>query len=151
MRVAVTCLAAVLLLLYPCVQADSNLDQATLQQLTRLEQKYFGRNYSSESDAARAERLEKLVFGEAIEGDPASRIKKIVAATGRDAALTPPTVPPPTSESTSPSNESERPPEPSKVDSYTSSKDYVEDPYPHVTELEGAILGATYAGQELPA
>ena len=149
MRVTVSCLAAALLLLNPCVQAESNLDQPTLQQLERLEQKYFGRSYSNESDSERAERLEKLVFGEASEGDPATRIKKIVGSTGGETAPSPPVAPPATSESNSQPDQTERPPEPSKVDSYTSTKDYVEDPYPRVTELENAILGQTYTGEQV--
>jgi hypothetical protein len=150
MRVSVSQLAVAFLLSFSSVWADSNLDQATQQQLSRLELKYFGRNYAAESDESRAQRLEKLVFGDAVEGDPAKRIQNIVAGTGGDNVANPP-APSATARQPDyqPDNEDSIPPQPSPVNSVAHSSKEGEDPYPHVTELENAILGHSYAGQQL--
>ena len=146
MRLTVSSLTVALLLTGSPAYAD--LDQATAQQLNRLEQKYFGRSYSAESDEARAARLERLVFGEASEGDAAGRIKKIVEVTGAD---TTPNEPAPSTSEVSP-QEAPKPqpaPTPSRVDSDTDTTVESEDAYPRVVELENAILGRSYAGQPL--
>jgi hypothetical protein len=147
MRLTVSSLLAVLFLSCPFACADN---QSTDQQIARLEQKYFGRTYSGESDEARTARIEKLVFGEASEGDAAGRIKKIVEATGID--LAPPVAPTP---ATSEAVQEEAPKPvapalaPSRVESDTETAVEGEDAYPHVVELENAILGRNYAGQQL--
>lgn len=138
----------ILALLLSCSPAHADLDQATAQQLTRLEQRYFGRNYSAESDEARAARLERLVFGEASEGDAGGRIKKIVEVVGAD---TTPNEPTPSTSEASP-QEAPKPqpaPTPSRVESDADTTVESEDAYPRVVELENAILGRSYAGQPL--
>ncbi len=88
-------------------QAKSQLDSATLKQLTMLEQKFFGHTYDNESDDDRAQRIEKLIYGTASEGTAAARIKKLASVTYLDtrpdpvetpapvAASAPPTAPTP--------------------------------------------------------
>lgn len=66
------------------VQAKSQLDSATLKQLTMLEQKFFGHTYDNETDDDRAQRIEKLILGSASEGTAAIRIKKLASITYLD-------------------------------------------------------------------
>lgn len=66
------------------VQAKSQLDSATLKQLTMLEQKFFGHTYDNETDDDRAQRIEKLILGSASEGAASARIKKLASITYLD-------------------------------------------------------------------
>ncbi len=65
-------------------QAKSQLDAATLKQLTMLEQKFFGHTYDTESDDERTQRIEKLILGSSSEGAAAPRIKKLASVTYLD-------------------------------------------------------------------
>lgn len=66
------------------VLAKSQLDAATLKQLTMLEQKFFGHTYDNETDEERTERIEKLILGSAGEGAAPVRIKKLASVTYLD-------------------------------------------------------------------
>lgn len=148
--------------LFSAAWADSSLDAATTQQLLRLERKYFGHTFTSDSDEARAGRLEQLVFGEEnAGGTPAERIQKISALSpaeepqGSDARGAQPGGTPKTRESArrprgcavpeSGQPQAARPKERSLSDEESLElKDY-----PHITALEQSILGKTFPGQPL--
>jgi hypothetical protein len=138
-------------------QADSSLDASTLQQLGRLEHKYFGRSFDSDSDEARTARLEKLVFGNAVEGDPAQRIQSLVAATGAGQVYqTPETSAPAPPENQANSQPQKQETYTQRQETYTSNSEEKEDSdvgsgdsYPHITNLENVILGKNFVGQRL--
>ncbi|HEY9733007.1 MAG TPA: hypothetical protein V6C89_13905 [Drouetiella sp.] len=75
---------AILLAVCQAAEANSQLDSATLKQLTMLEQKFFGHTYANETDDERTERIEKLILGSASEGPATSRIKKLASITYLD-------------------------------------------------------------------
>ena len=77
--------------------ATSQLDSATLKQLTMLEQKFFGHTYDNETDEDRAQRIEKLILGSASEGAASARIKKLASITYLDTRPDPVDTPPPPS------------------------------------------------------
>ncbi|HEY9714586.1 MAG TPA: hypothetical protein V6C72_14055, partial [Chroococcales cyanobacterium] len=84
MRVRVSLLAALSAALLSSAHAATSLDAGTFKLLVNLEQKFFGRTYDSDTDEARTDRLEKLIFGSQNSGDPAKRIKQIVTATSSE-------------------------------------------------------------------
>ncbi len=77
-------LISISILFCQSVQAKSQLDSATLKQLTMLEQKFFGHTYDNETDDDRAQRIEKLIYGTAGEGTASARIKKLASVTYLD-------------------------------------------------------------------
>jgi len=77
MRALIGLLLAVAVSLWSAVQAATNLQPGTLKQLVELERKYFGSSFDADSDQSRAERIEELLFGKAVAGDPEQRIKNL--------------------------------------------------------------------------
>ncbi len=180
MRAALlSCLVSISFLLCQSSQAKSQLDSATLVQLTMLEQKFFGHTFAAESDEDRTQRIEKLIFGTAAEGAASERIKKLASVTYLDTRPEPVTSPEPVHAVTSapqpaprkvapkstPSVTAQEPPMPAPQRSTPSvaTQPTLEDDsppiinksgfddYPHVTALEKEILGATFCGQVLSA
>jgi hypothetical protein len=172
MRAALlSCLISLSFVLCQSAQAKSQLDSATLKQLTMLEQKFFGHSYATESDDERTQRIEKLIFGTASEGSAGERIKKLAAVTLLDTrpdpietpqpvAAAPPkvqAVKPVSPEPAPPRKKESPPPAPSRVAAQPPQDDDAEPPsskpgaddYPHVTALEKEILGSTFVGQPL--
>src|SRR5271170_1108651 len=86
MRALAFAIVALSVSLWSSVQAASSVDDATDKQLAQLEDRYFGRSYDSDSAVHRAQRLEKLIFGEEASGDLEERIKNITAAAGPGAS-----------------------------------------------------------------
>lgn len=153
MRAVVSSLVALSLLLCLPVWAASSLDLPTQKMLARLEKKYFDDNFNTDSDELRVERLEKLVFGESVPGSPQQRIERLVAVvaseTGSD--LSSDKVPPPAGQSQVVPADA---PTTSSAQAEGSADDTPvanQDDYPHVTALEKAILGQSFAGQSLSA
>ncbi|MBS1956946.1 MAG: hypothetical protein JST89_22345 [Cyanobacteria bacterium SZAS-4] len=172
-------LISISMLVCQAAQAKSQLDSATLKQLTMLEQKFFGHTYDNETDDDRAQRIEKLILGSASEGAAAARIKKLASITYLDtrpdpvdipvapaapvkaaapSVATPAPVPiaRPSAPAPVPVAKKEAPrataPEQIADDSYeVSAGKPGADTYPHVTSLEKEILGASYVGQPLSA
>ncbi|MBY0357872.1 MAG: hypothetical protein K2W82_07710 [Candidatus Obscuribacterales bacterium] len=109
--------------------AATNLDPPTVKELAGLELKFFDDNFNNDSDEARVGRIEKLVYGEVGTGSPKERIDKLVSMIGpvsTTVAAKTEAVPPVLAETNSTIND-----------------------YPHVTELEKAILGQSYASDPL--
>ncbi len=132
--------ASSLVLLLSCgavARAGSDLDSATMKQLTLLERKFFGHTFDSDNDDGRAGRLEQLIFGEVSSGAPQERIQKIIAVSPLESAPVPP-------EKTITTDESVQP-----TSMYDGESEEVSD-YPHVSSLESVILGKNYSGQRLP-
>lgn len=170
MRAIVCSLAALSVVFCLNVQAATSLDAATLQKLTQLERKYFEESFDADTDEARIERLEKLVFGEPASGAVQPRIEKLVAAVaaahennfdadnlGTQVKQTT------TSGAALPSAGKTHQPTKTAAqqvldpdDSSMSDDDADVDPsssrqdnYPHVTALEREILGKSFVGQPL--
>lgn len=146
MRVIVcSCLA---LLISTSAWAESVIDVSAVQQLNKLEKKYFSHTFESDDAELRAGRLEKLILGE--ENTTASlkeRIEKLAALSPKDnsesaesanARLD-------TEDNSAKTNENEL--APARDDE---GKVRLQSDYPHVTFLEKNILGKTYAGEALP-
>jgi hypothetical protein len=182
MRAALlTCLVSISFLLCQSSNAKSQLDSATLNQLTMLEQKFFGHSFAAESDDDRTQRIEKLIFGTPAEGAAADRIKKLASVTyldtrpepvsspqtaqsvptepsqpmRREAAKTTPSMaaqPTSTTRGTSePNSNPSVASEPMIEDAPPIINKSGFDDYPHVTALEKEILGSTFVGQVLSA
>lgn len=62
----------------PASAADLNKDE--IKQLDSLEQRFFERTYPKETGEARIERIEKLIFGEAHQGDQEDRMQTLMAS-----------------------------------------------------------------------
>jgi len=158
MRVIFYSLIVVLVSLWSGVQAASNLDADTQRQLVRLEKKYFARSFDGDSDDSRVGRLEKQILGCTNSGDPEERMKNIISATssasitgganqGFSGSVSAP------DQDVSETRPARNLPNPTQPD-LSSSKEPSgggSDSYPHVTELERAILQQTYVGQSLPS
>jgi hypothetical protein len=150
----------------------SSLDANTLKELTQLEQKYFSITYDRELDEDRTARLEKLIYGSTMDGDPGPRIQNIYSATSATAAANPqdnkrqavPEVPamPETPQPAPSRNFSSAAPAPASKPSVTQRQpepmddqddptDNTADGYPRITLLEKTILGKSFQTDKLPA
>lgn len=69
---------SVLLSTMPCCLSSSA--SANTQNLDRLETHFFEHTYAKDTNEARLERLEKLVFGEARQGDDDTRLSRLMTA-----------------------------------------------------------------------
>ncbi len=127
MRLRVLSLVASVVLACPGIpaQTTSPLNPQTVEYFNEIEHQYFGRNFNAESYDARAQRIEKIMFGGIQGGDPNQRIANIVSFVLKANTDTPDT------------------PDNSVVDNG--------DEYPHITSLENLILGQGYPKQELTA
>lgn len=135
------------------VARAQGLDASAKKQLLKVESKYFGHGFESDSEEARASRLEQLMFGESSTGNPEDRIKKILEIS--------PTEDEPSKSSATTEKRSSKPGKTAafidadKIESRTSSLNEEESnelkDYPHVSALEKVILGRTFSGQALSA
>lgn len=116
MRLKVLSLAA-LLVLSSSALAQSQLSPDTVELFNEIEHQYFGHNYTSESYDARAQRIEKIMFGSVQDGDANKRVANIVSFVLQANNDTPDT------------------PDNAVADG---------DEYPHITKLESLVLGQTY-------
>lgn len=113
------------------------------REIRGYEHKYFERNFETESDDQRLNRLENFIFGATNSGDAAHRTAQIIAAVGLPAELKPTT--------SSPEPATSRPTPAFSPGSYAGSNqagsnqpDQSPGHYPRVTALETAILGQSY-------
>ncbi len=133
--------------------AASDLDVTASSQLRLLELKYFEHTFDGESAEDRVERIEKLVRGEAGEGNPSDRVKSVVATLQAEGqSLAPFSA---ASDSAAASSGSRSAPKNSSNDSNISSIPAAtgsgdRGAYPHVSNLEKEILKQTYEGEPLP-
>lgn len=127
----------------PTVNASNAASKTKTDDITReirgYEHKYFERNFESETDDQRLNRLENFIFGATNSGDAAHRTAQIVAAVGLPAELQPKPVEPPTT----------RPAAAYSPGAYNTAAqldqaDQSPGHYPRVTALETAILGQSY-------
>lgn len=108
------------------------------REIRGYEHKYFERNFESETDDQRLNRLENFIFGATNSGDAAHRTAQIVAAVGLPAELQPKPVEPPTTRPAAAYSPGAYPaPEKAQPDQSPGH-------YPRVTALETAILGQSY-------
>lgn len=110
-------------------EKPAKVDDLT-REIRAYEHKYFERNFETETDDQRLNRLENFIFGATNSGDAAHRTAQIVAAVGLPSELQAKAAEPPQS-STKAANTSESP-------------DQSPGHYPRVTALETAILGQSY-------
>jgi hypothetical protein len=119
MRLKVLSLAACIVLASSTLaHAQAQLSPDTVELFNEIEHQYFGRNYSSEPYDARAQRIEKIMFGGVQDGDAQKRVQNIVGFVLQANNDTPDT------------------PTDAVVDTG--------DEYPHITKLESLVLGKTY-------
>ncbi|MBX9876978.1 MAG: hypothetical protein K2Y22_00830 [Candidatus Obscuribacterales bacterium] len=120
MRLKVLSLAFCFALSFPSAmaQGQSQLSPQTLELFNEIEHQYFGRNYTTESYDARAQRIEKIMFGDVQAGDPNQRVANIVSFVLQANTDTP--------------------------DSPSDAVVDTGDEYPHITKLESLILGQTH-------
>jgi hypothetical protein len=123
---------------------------AVTDQIATYEKKFFERSFDGESNDHRLDRLENFIFGATSTGAPQVRIAKI-------ARVVP--IPPPSqagnSNSTttaSATGASGAHTQSAKSKAEADANTLLESPghYPHITALEGEVLGATYETQPLP-
>ena len=117
-------------------QAAKNDD--ITREIRGYEHKYFERNFETETDDQRLNRLENFIFGATNSGDAAHRTAQIIAAVGLPAELKPT---PPVEAATS------KPTPAFSPGSYAPSQNQPDQSpghYPRVTALETAILGQSY-------
>ena len=135
--------------------AASDLDVTASSQLRLLELKYFEHTFDGDSAEERVERIEKLVRGEAGEGNPSDRVKSVVATLQADGqSLAPVSA---ASQSAAASSGSRNP---KTASNNSGSSSQASNPaatgpgdrgaYPHVSNLEKEILKQTYEGEPLP-
>ena len=148
MRVIFSSLVALSISLFAGAEAAGELDAATNSKLVQLEQKYFGHAFQSEDADTRTQRLEKMIFGDPVEGDPQKRIQNLAATTDSAHAFDSgtPRVPEPIVPKSKAATPSAK----------TANSQPADDPstggaeqYPHINELERSILGRSYDGQPL--
>ncbi len=100
------------------------------REIRGYEHKYFERNFESETDDQRLNRLENFIFGTTNSGDAAHRTAQIVAAVGLPAELQ--------------AKAAEPTPRPTAGPTTGPAPDQTPGHYPRVTALETAILGQSY-------
>ncbi len=110
-------------------EKPAKVDDLT-REIRAYEHKYFERNFETETDDQRLNRLENFIFGATNSGDAAHRTAQIVAAVGLPSELQAKAVEPPQSST--------------KAASTNESPDQSPGHYPRVTALETAILGQSY-------
>jgi len=154
MRLLVFSVAVLLAIIFSgSVLGASNLDAGTVRKLSQLEKQYFGRSFDSDSDDSRLARVEKYVFGAPVAGTTQQRIENLLSTTlsatdiSRDVKSA-------KSESTaSPAHSSwtrEANSQSTARSSVSPAVNDASDTYPHITELENAILGQSFSCQPLP-
>jgi len=119
-------------------------------EITAYEKKFFERSFEGESNDRRLDRLESFIFGVKNSGAPTTRIGKI-------AAVVPlPTTPPAgastgRSTTTSPAAGRTGARSAGSGNGQTAEEPLLDSPgnYPHITALEGEMLGQTYEGHSL--
>ncbi|MBP9090344.1 hypothetical protein KBI23_04890 [bacterium] len=104
------------------------------REIRAYEHKYFERNFESESDDQRLNRLENFIFGATNSGDAAHRTAQIIAAVGLPSELQPKAAETTTTTTTTHTNQNTKEP----------TSDQSPGHYPRVTALETAILGQSY-------
>lgn len=131
------------------------LSADTVSQLQSLERRYFTHTFDSDSDEARASRLEKLIYGESLDGDAEVRIKKLYATAG--ASNPAPSKSSQASAQSPGSNDDGDSTTAGRTDINAADAAGTEDnddgpkaSYPHVTALENTILGSTFPSEPLP-
>lgn len=135
--------------------AAPDLDVTAGGQLRLLELKYFEHTFDSENTEERVERIEKLVRGEAGQGDLTARVKSIVATlVAEGQSLTPFSPSPvtatgPTTAPASQKNASSNTANVLQPNNSNSTAGSDRGSYPHVTNLEKEILKKTYEGEPL--
>ncbi len=159
MRVIACWLLALSVSLGPGARAASNLQAGAQQQLARLEKRYFGHSFDADPEERRAERLEKLIFGEPSSGDAGQRVRSLVSATAGTAlpesggqpeppapapARTPAAAPDVTDNAAQPED-----PAAETACREETQPDADQSDYPRITALEQAILGQRFPGQPL--
>ncbi len=137
------------------ITAAGNLDLTASTQLRLLELKYFEHTFDSQSAEERVERIEKLVRGDVIEGDPGERIKSIAATLEAEGESLAPEHPLETSRkmtaARNPSRDNAGSPQNNTEDEGPQESKGSSDrgDYPHVSNLEKEILGKTFTGDTL--
>lgn len=122
------------------------------REIRGYEHKYFERNFESESDDQRLNRLENFIFGTTNSGDAAHRTAQIVAAVGLPAELQATAAEPATSRPAaayspgSYNNQKAKEPTPRPITGPITGPIQDQSPghYPRVTALETAILGQSH-------
>jgi hypothetical protein len=127
--------------------------------LLKLEMKFFQHDYSKDDVAARLTRLEKMVFGETKSGDPATRLKNLVAAVPNlDASVEAPAANTAASGSRGGAGDRQMAsPTPARTASGNEDEDLVSresqitgsSQYPAVTAIEKKLLGKDYASEPI--
>ncbi|MGD9679838.1 MAG: hypothetical protein AB7W16_01525 [Candidatus Obscuribacterales bacterium] len=127
--------------------------EALGEEIAPLERRFLGHSFDKDSQDKRLSRLEQLVFGEASQGDPAARLKRLDdaarSAAGGDDIDSPPTPPKKASQhkAAPPS------PAPSKpaVSEPAPGGEAEPDPYPRIGALEKFFEGKASPGDDLNA
>ncbi|MCA9805721.1 MAG: hypothetical protein KC777_27305, partial [Cyanobacteria bacterium HKST-UBA02] len=124
----------------PAMGALSSADTAGLES---LENKYFDHTYPKDTDEARIERLEELIFGEAKTGDDNTRLSSLLAAVPSLQSSGPPSSSPsPAAGQSSPSGNNGN-------DNTDADPDDTSTDYPRVDAIEQVMLGKVYKGESL--
>lgn len=128
-----------------------DLDLAASTQLRLLELKYFEHTFDSDSAEDRVERVEKLVRGDVMQGDPADRIKSITALLQADGESLAPVGAVDNTPKAATNNPSRAPrnqaaPRSDDGDNQAAPTSNDRGDYPHVTNLEKEILNQTFVG-----
>ncbi len=120
-----------------------DLDKAEVNSLDGLETRFFEHTYKKEDTEARLDRLEKLIYGEAKQGDQAQRLTDLVAALPKSD----PGDPPANTASAAGSNNS-APAAANNNDSQQTADNAAGDQedYPTVDAIEQTILGKSFKG-----
>lgn len=139
-----------------------SLDPEASKDLKLLEQKYFEHTFDSDAVEQRVARVEQLIRGEAATGNPADRIKKIVADLTADgeSIMPPPAVAAPAASNSNQKTAANTNKGSKQTPALSTAYDDQDDDddsanagpqsdYPHVTALEKEILGQTFVGQGL--
>jgi hypothetical protein len=124
----------------------ADLNNSEIQDLDKLETRFFEQTYPKEASEARLERLEKLIFGEAHQGDQEQRMQTLMnslpskdppADSGSDSA------PAASDDGSQPAQSAQ----PSGQDDQASAGDTTD--YPKVDAIEQVMLGKTFKGEAL--
>ena len=147
MRVIISSLVALSFSLCAGIAVAGELDAKTAAQLAQLEQKYFAHTFPAEDLDSRTQRLEKLIFGDPVEGDVQKRIQNLAATTDSAKAFdsgTPRVAEPATSKAKPQSSSAAAAAAAVDTDDQSSGDN---GKYPHISELEMTILGHSYDGE----
>ncbi|MBU6452260.1 MAG: hypothetical protein KGS72_10805 [Cyanobacteria bacterium REEB67] len=122
---------------------------AITDEISTYEKKFFERSFDGENNDHRLDRLENFIFGATSTGAPQVRIAKIARIVPLAAVPLSVTT---NSGATAAGGHSGPAATRDKTEPGTDANILLESPghYPHITALEGEILGATYETQPLP-